>query len=301
MAENQGKNLMLDICDLHSAGELNDDQLASAAETMAASKSKTLQIGALMAAVSFNEAAEAGSSVAGQVRVLQRLSGPIVELCGTECSFMSWIPLTKAICITKEALLADKLVDGLIAHIRTELRKPPQRPPQRPGDFFLPGDVINYPAVPANAQCPLDALMYPVLKLLLAARLPAAGKLHEALKSELVAAIAEPVPDVPDFSMRAEAEKIGAQHPRLRDFLQSPSQLEMTFNETKMGRMHIHQLIDSRIPGKLTHTSVGYGHGRKLIVRKAHAQRNCMELEHMQQLRDKRRKLLDELTANKEP
>ena len=68
---------------------------------------------------------------------------------------------------------------------------------------------------------PLFCKLHPVLQQLEAAALSAAGRLRAALAELLQAAVAEPVPDQPEVSMRAEAEGVGASHPGLREFLLS--------------------------------------------------------------------------------
>lgn len=122
---------------------------------------------------------------------------------------------------------------------------------------------------------------------------------HPSLTNHLRAVIAEPVPDQPDLSMPAEAERVGNSHPGLRDFLLSV-RTEATFDTSKAGRMDIHRLIDGRIPEsyrKLSHASEGYGHGRKLVVRKL-LESECQRLAQLRAKRKEYQHLVQVLESN---
>lgn len=200
----------------------------------------------------------------------------------------AWVGVAKIISENNDATLVGPLVDGVIVSV-TAAKTPSARSASSPFGSF-----------PCTSQdstfCPFLDLVHPILRLLLASDLTAdAKRLQTSLKTGLTAALAEPVPDMPDYSMRAEAETIGPRHPALREFLLS-QQVETTFNASKAGRMEIHRLIDGSIGyGKLTHASQGSGRSRELVVRKVHAERKHAEIGHQRKLQERRRQLLTEV------
>merc|ERR1711937_645824 len=68
-----------------------------------------------------------------------------------------------------------------------------------------------------------------------ALKLVAADALHAELKMLLETEMQGPATQLPSCAMPAEADAVGPRDMRLRDFLLSPTQTEITFNLSKAG------------------------------------------------------------------
>jgi len=207
-----------------------------------------------------------------------KLEETLCKLLEASHQGIDWMHLAKDICRNEDAVVAGSFVKGVISYAR--------HAPRACMDPDLMGSRI----------CPLLSIVAPILEVLRSTSLAAKNDLQVALRAELEALIARPLPSMPDNCMHAEAAKIGNRHPGLRSFLLDPQETEVTFNTTKAGRMEIHRLIDGVIGwGKLSHISQGRGHSRYLIVRKVVNDQKARDLSHMRDLRQKHTELLASL------
>jgi hypothetical protein len=136
-------------------------------------------------------------------------------------SNIAWIKRAEVICQKSDAALARPLVDGVIAYARA-MRASSCQGSKRFGNLH-PTSFPSESTASESTTCPLWDLMHPILEKLRSASLPMADKLQATLRVELETAVVESMPDVPDFSMRTEAEIVAVWHSGLRDFLLSPA------------------------------------------------------------------------------
>ena len=88
-------------------------------------------------------------------------------------------------------------------------------------------------------RCPLLDFMVPILEIMRSACLTAKDDLQEALRAQLEAAVANPLPSTPDSRMEAEAAMIGNKDAQLRSFLLDPQRTQTTFHTCNEGRKRI--------------------------------------------------------------
>lgn len=157
---NPGAAAMHDLCDLHLAGEISDEELTNATDVIVASASLIMQVGAMKAIVSSCLLRPPPPS---RLRAVQALVAKIVAspLVAEGSATIPWISLAQAICMNSEATAAVILVDGVVARGK---------------------------AMASAETCPIKDLMYPVLELLRSASLPAASELEAAIGAVLEAA-----------------------------------------------------------------------------------------------------------------